>query len=230
MIVSRILACLLVICFAVPAAAQSDKKPAADAAMQKKAEPATPQERTEEETGSTIDKASFLIGFNMISRLKQQDAEFNYDQIIAGLKAANDGKEAEMTREEQRGVLTAYQQINTERKNAKTKALAEENRVEGEKLMAEFAKQEGAKELEDGVMYMVMKEGEGEIPEAPDRVRLHYKGTFANGEVFDSSYDRGEPIVNNVLGFVPGFTKALQVLVTLTAKLTYHFITQPTNY
>lgn len=227
---SRILTCLLVICFAVPATAQSDKKPAntdakaaaAAAAMaaakkslmqkQQQKEPAAPKERTEEETGSTIEKASFLIGFNMISRLKQQDAEFNYDKIIAGLAAAKEGKESGMTREEQRSILMAYNQINVEKKNAKTEALAKTNGAEGEKLMAEFAKQEGAKELEDGVMYMVMKEGDGEIPEAPDRVRLHYKGTFADGEVFDSSYDRGEPIVSNVLGFVPGFTKALQAM------------------
>lgn len=214
MIFSRILACLLVTCFAAATTAQ-DKPAAKTVPGQIRQAPAAaeaeaPKQRTEEEIGSTVDKASFLIGFNMISRLKQQDADFNFEQVIAGLKAANEGKEAEMSREEQRAVLMSYQEINREKMMAKTKAKADANQAEGETVMAEFAKQEGAKELEDGVMYMVMKEGDGEVPEAPDRVKLHYKGTFADGEVFDSSYDKGEPIVNSVLGFVPGFSKALQ--------------------
>ena len=212
MIVSRILICLLLaICFAMPATAQDEKKPAVTAkpAMQKKAEP---KEMTEEEVGSTIEKASFLIGANMINQLNRRESDYDLDQIIAGLKAAKEGKDLGMTDEEQRVVLQGWNQLNQKKAQAKREATADANQAEGEKLMAEFAKQEGAKQLEDGVMYMVMKEGDGEIPEAPDRVRLHYKGTFADGEVFDSSYDRGEPIVSNVLGFVPGFTKALQAM------------------
>ena len=169
-------------------------------------------DKKEEDEGSTIQKASFLIGYNTISRLKQQEAEFDFDQLLAGLNAAQDGRESGMTREEQRPVLMAYQNMLRARMREKRQATADKNQKEGEAAMANFAEQEGAKELEDGVMYMVMKEGEGELPEAPDRVKLHYHGTYVDGEVFDSSVDKGAPIENGVMQFVPGFSKALMAM------------------
>ena len=158
---------------------------------------------------STIDKASFLIGFNTLFRLKSQGADYNFDKVLEGMKAANSGLDSNMDREEQRSVLKAYQLLVRAKMTAQREALAEANRVEGVTAMEEFAKQEGAKELEDGVMYMSMKEGDGAMPEAADIVKLNYVGTYVNGETFDSSLDKG-PLENGVLQFVPGFSRALQ--------------------
>ena len=170
-----------------------------------KAEPSEPVDE-----GSTIDKASHLIGFNTIFRLKSQGADYNFEKILEGMKAANEGKESGMDREEQRSVLRSYQQMIRAKIQEKRKAEAETNRVEGEKAFVDFAKQDGAKELEDGIMYMAMKEGDGAIPEAADLVKLNYVGTYVNGEKFDSSIDKGKPLENGVLQFVPGFSSALQ--------------------
>ena len=171
--------------------------------------PDAPAQEEPIDEASTIDKASFLIGYNTLFRLKTQGADYNFEQVLEGLKAANSGAESPMDREEQRSVLRAYQILARAKMKAKREALAEANRVEGETAMAEFAKQQGAKELEDGVMYMPMKDGDGAIPEAADIVKLNYVGTYVNGETFDSSLDKG-PLENGVLQFVPGFSRALQ--------------------
>lgn len=160
--------------------------------------------------GSTIVKASHLIGFNTIFRLKSQGADYDFEKILAGMKAAHEGREAGMDREEQRSVLRAYQQLVRAKIQEQRKAEAETNRIEGEKAFEDFAKKDGAKELDDGIMYIVLKEGDGAIPEAADRVKLNYVGTYINGEKFDSSIDKGTPIENGVLQFVPGFSQALQ--------------------
>lgn len=47
---------------------------------------------------------------------------------------------------------------------------------------------------ESGLRYVTTKEGTGPTAEPGDRVRVHYTGTLLNGEKFDSSIDRGEPI------------------------------------
>lgn len=46
-----------------------------------------------------------------------------------------------------------------------------------------------------GLGYKILKEGEGEKPEAGQRVRVHYTGTLEDGTKFDSSLDRGTPFV-----------------------------------
>ncbi|MBC7652679.1 MAG: FKBP-type peptidyl-prolyl cis-trans isomerase, partial [Deinococcales bacterium] len=50
-----------------------------------------------------------------------------------------------------------------------------------------------------------------------DKVKCHYHGTLIDGKVFDSSVDRGEPIVFPVSGVIKGWTEALQ-LMTVGSK------------
>ena len=44
-----------------------------------------------------------------------------------------------------------------------------------------------------GLVYQSLREGSGASPVATDRVRVNYRGTFADGKEFDSSYKRGQP-------------------------------------
>lgn len=44
-----------------------------------------------------------------------------------------------------------------------------------------------------GVVYQSLKDGTGASPVATDTVRVHYRGTFADGQEFDSSHKRGQP-------------------------------------
>lgn len=164
----------------------------------------------DKDEGSTIQKASFIIGYSTIQGLKNNESEYDFDQILAGLHAAHADQELGMTPEERQSVVRAYQEMIRTKRLEKNRQISEKNRIEGEAAMENFAKLEGARQLEDGVMYIVLQEGDGEIPEAPDRVKLNYVGSYVDGEVFDSSIEKGAPIENGVLQFVPGFSKALQ--------------------
>ena len=48
---------------------------------------------------------------------------------------------------------------------------------------------------DSGLLYHMVTEGQGEQAKAGDYVSVHYTGTFLDGKVFDSSVERGEPIV-----------------------------------
>ena len=56
-----------------------------------------------------------------------------------------------------------------------------------------------------GLQYEVLTEGSGPKPGADASVRVHYKGTLLDGSTFDSSYDRGEPVVFALAQVVPGW-------------------------
>ena len=84
-----------------------------------------------------------------------------------------------------------------------------ENKKAGEKYLAEYAKQAGVKRLGNGVLYKVIKEGTGEMPKDTSTVRVHYEGKTIDGKVFDSSYERKEPITLRANQVIPGWTEAL---------------------
>lgn len=68
--------------------------------------------------------------------------------------------------------------------------------------------------LESGLQYEILEAGEegSEKPTRESKVRTHYHGTFIDGKVFDSSYDRGQPAEFPVGGVIAGWTEALQLM------------------
>jgi FKBP-type peptidyl-prolyl cis-trans isomerase FkpA len=65
------------------------------------------------------------------------------------------------------------------------------------------------------------REGTGRSPTATDIVKVHYHGTFTDGQVFDSSVKRGEPATFPLNRVIPCWTQGLQQMkVGGKAKLT----------
>lgn len=53
---------------------------------------------------------------------------------------------------------------------------------------------EGMKKTKNGLYYSILKAGVGDNPLKGDNVSVHYTGSLVDGTVFDSSYQRNEPI------------------------------------
>ena len=64
--------------------------------------------------------------------------------------------------------------------------------------------------LPSGVVVKHTRVGNGPMPAASDTVKVHYRGTLANGTEFDSSYKRGEPATFPLNRVVPCWTEGLQ--------------------
>lgn len=65
-----------------------------------------------------------------------------------------------------------------------------------------------------GLYYVQTVEGNGEMPEKGDNVKVHYTGKLLNGKVFDSSVERGEPIEVPIgMGYViPGWDEGIMLM------------------
>jgi FKBP-type peptidyl-prolyl cis-trans isomerase FkpA len=97
---------------------------------------------------------------------------------------------------------------------------SETSLAEGQKFLAENAAKEGVQVTESGIQYEILTAAEGEKPVATDTVKVHYKGTFLNGETFDSSYERGEPAVFPLNRVISGWTEGVQ-LMSVGAKFKF---------
>ena len=85
-----------------------------------------------------------------------------------------------------------------------------ENKKAGEEFMAEIAKKEGVKQLEEsGVYYEVLTEGNGQIPADTSFVKVKYEGTLIDGTVFDGNMDSDKPMTFRCNQVIPGWTLAL---------------------
>lgn len=155
-----------------------------------------------------LKKASYAIGQQIGSNLKNQNIEFDSDVLAESIKEASSGKESRMKPEEMQQALMKLQ----EGLMKKQQEQAETNKKEGMAFLEKNKTAEGVKTLPSGLQYIVEKEGTGKTPGANDVVKAHYKGTLTNGQTFDSSYDRGQPAEFPVSGVIKGWTEALQMM------------------
>lgn len=135
--------------------------------------------------------------------------KMNNDQIISGLFGALRNQELAMPKSD------ASEYVQNRVEQAQEESMRSQNSgaiEEGETFLAENAKRDEVIVLPSGLQYEVINEGTGELPVDGDQVKVHYHGTLLNGTVFDSSVDRGEPIVLGVNQVIPGWTEALKLM------------------
>jgi FKBP-type peptidyl-prolyl cis-trans isomerase FklB len=96
--------------------------------------------------------------------------------------------------------------------NQAQEAKAKGNIEAGEKFLDQNKTKPGVKTTASGLQYEVLKEGNGPKPLETDTVTVHYVGTLLNGEEFDNSYKRGQPISLPLNGVIRGWTEALQLM------------------
>lgn len=70
----------------------------------------------------------------------------------------------------------------------------------------------GLTTTDSGLQYEVITQGTGDNAKSTDNVTVRYHGTFLNGNVFDSSVNRGEPSSFNLDGVIEGFTEGLTLM------------------
>lgn len=165
--------------------------------------------------GSEKDAAYFAgigIGQQLSSNLKRQlayqifgepkDSLIEMDNFFAGFVSALKGEKTNMSVEEAQMAIERLMPIVKESQYKDFKA-------ENEKFMVDIAKKDSVQTLEDGVCYKVLTQGNGATPKATDRVKVHYEGKTIDGNVFDSSYNRGEPVEFGCSQVIKGWTTAL---------------------
>jgi FKBP-type peptidyl-prolyl cis-trans isomerase len=165
-------------------------------------------------------KASYGFGLNIGRTLKTQSEQFQLDArlVARGIVDGLNDAQPLLTDEQLAQVMEEFEQQLLARQAEAEKAMLEqnkekaaENKTAGDAYRAEFAKKEGVRSTNSGLLVEELKAGEGASPTLSDTVTIHYKGSLLDGTVFDSTDGKG-PMTFPVAEFIEGWKQALQLM------------------
>jgi FKBP-type peptidyl-prolyl cis-trans isomerase len=168
-----------------------------------------------------LDSVSYAVGLSMSGQLKSNFSEVNKSILAQGIRNGLDSTNLLIDAKDMQEVLSGYfkkkQQAQMEEQQAAASKAAEakfgENKKAGEDFLEANKSKKGVKTTESGIQYIVLKEGSGEKPAGPmTKVKVHYHGTNIEGNVFDSSVDRGTPATFGLNQVIKGWTEGVQLM------------------
>ncbi len=158
------------------------------------------------------DKLSYALGMDLGSQMAARAIDLDPDVFARGLRDALTHGKTLMTEDDARVIITALQKDLATKQAAAAKAVAGQNKAEGEAFLARNQKEPGVVTLPSGLQYKPIKVGDGKKPAADDTVICHYRGTLINGKEFDSSYRRNAPAELPLKNVIKGWSEALQMM------------------
>lgn len=148
---------------------------------------------------------SYALGRSVAEDCQMGGVEIDLRALQTGINEVKAGKAPQWNEEELSQVMHAFAMRIQQR-------IAAENKQRGAEFLAANAKKDGVQVTPSGLQYKVLQPGTGASPTDESVVICHYRGHFINGQVFDSSYEGGQPIQFPVQGVIPGWTEALKLM------------------
>lgn len=149
-------------------------------------------------------KVFYTIGYSMAERMKNLNlSEKELGALTAGIRDAAQANATQVKLEDYRPKVRALFET-------RMKAVSKKEKESGAAYLEKFAKESGVQKTESGLAYKITKEGTGASPKATDVVEVHYHGTLTNGEVFDSSKNRGKTVTFPLNQVIKGWTEGMQ--------------------
>jgi len=165
---------------------------------------------------SESERLSYAIGMDIGTFLDRLNAGIDPKTATQAILDVMSGSKTQMSDEEARSVRQEFSKKRREMAEKLKKAaqekqqkLGEQNLAKGRAFLAKNKQQPGVVTEQDGLQYLVIKEGKGPSPTLDDEVTVNYTGTLVDGTVFDSSSKRGKPAVFPVKGLIKGFSEGL---------------------
>ncbi len=163
---------------------------------------------------STKEKVSYCIGLETGRNLRNQFGDMDVSCLMDGFNDALSESNPKLKQDEIQSILVALKNQIESQQRQHFSRVAEENKKRSEAFLVENKGKAGVTTLTSGLQYKVLSSGSasGMHPTPLDFVKIHYRGSFPDGRVFDSSYQRGEPAVFPLNRVIAGWTEILQLM------------------
>lgn len=153
-----------------------------------------------------MEKISYALGLSLGNNLLSSGIDkLDIQKLAKGIQDVLEKNEPEISYQEAQAIINEFFEA--------LQIKATESAIQqGKDFLTQNAQKEGIVTLTSGLQYEVLTEGNGTKPQASDTVKVHYHGTLLNGNVFDSSVQRGEPATFGVTQVISGWVEALQLM------------------
>lgn len=158
------------------------------------------------------ERLSYSLGVAYGQSIAQEYPELDIEAFTDAIRDLIEGNDLAMDADEMAATLSQFQQEALAARQAEAEEMAEQNLAKGQAFMAENGEREEVTTTDSGLQYEVLESGDGESPGPSSHVEVHYEGTLVDGTVFDSSFDRGQPLSFRVDQVIEGWQEALQLM------------------
>ena len=158
------------------------------------------------------ERLAYSLGVTLGESMQADIAELDVDSLTDGIRDVFEDNELALSEDEMAEALASFQEQAMAEREAQAGAMAAENLEEGKAFLAENAEREEVTVTDSGLQYEVLESGDGASPGAEDTVEVHYEGMLLDGTVFDSSFERGEPVSFAANQVIAGWQEALQLM------------------
>ena len=159
----------------------------------------------EAERGNARADMSYAFGMVLADDLMDTGLRFNYDAFIRGFSDVMENRSTLFSMEDAIGKINdAFAASQAE--------ISERNMAEAEAFLAANSERPGVLVTPSGLQFELISEGSGEMPNIADTVLVQYQGTDIHGNVFDSTYESGEPLEIPLDRVIPGWSEGLRMM------------------
>ena len=153
---------------------------------------------------SETDKEIYTLGLSVARSLSIFNLSESEMQVLqAGLADGMQNKTPKVD-------VSVYGPKIQELAKTRTAQVAEIEKKASDEFLKKAAAEKGAVKSNSGLIFTDVSPGKGPNPVADNTVKVNYKGTLRDGTVFDSSYDRKEPVTFQLKQVIPCWTEGLQ--------------------
>ena len=165
-----------------------------------------------QELKTVLDSAAYVIGSQMGEYYFMNQIDFSVEAFCAGAKDGITGNRLKVQEPQKTEVLKSFEMYMQQKQQEKMEKESRFNKEVAKSILEQNRQNKDIKETESGLQYQVVVEGKGKKPLATDMVKVHYVGTLFNGQKFDSSRDRGEPITFSLNQVIRGWSEGVQLM------------------